>query len=642
MNKEAVTESLEIEKIIVSPEDELVDILKEIEKTKAHRIILTFAEPSDILISPINLKVVQDIADDLKKPLITLIIQDPIGIRNAKEAGMTVTQTSGSIIDSFWEQAEVGMNNRVQLKEENLKRTNAVKAQKKSEKQEAQTSEAKVEAIPLTIKPPEEIKDSKSEFQKTIEEALDKSKQGIDNKKKVIQENGIVFALDQDIAGEEAPSMIGRNFKEAKKAETDTATAPTKQPKAGFVFPTFKIPKLNLSSNAKGLWAKLGIGLLAVLALASWLMYSLLPLVKVKIFVESKNVSIEKVFAGDLKTAEFSVEKGTVPVKKEEVEKSASNSTKATGTGYKGTKAEGVVQITYYDFVLNGNQIATLKAGTVATSQTGLKFEITTETVVGEGGDIIVDAPVRALAVGEEYNLAAGQYFTIKGYTSDQMSGGNAEPFEGGSKTPYTVLSKADVDKVVNDLKKNLIAEAEGELKSKIDSEWEIVDKSLKSDLDGEAQTDVPIGAEADLVNVSIKIKSSALFFQKSQIDNAVGEMLTKAANDQNLFNDSGSDQLSLDENITKEIKITELKKDSIKVRVTASSNIQPEIDQDGLIAQLKGKGWSEGLGILNAQKFTAQDNQAEFLPEYFPEWLRYFPSRQGRIFVIVEELKAE
>lgn len=628
MNEERI-QNLEIEKIIVSPEDELIDVLKQIEQSKANHIILTFAENTDLLISPITLKVLQDSADEKGKPMVCLIIQNPVGVRNAKEAGMTITETSGSIVDTFWEMARSSMEERLQEKKSKLKRTYSTGLTKNEEVVNTENA-----FMPEDIEVNQKLDTaSKSEFQKRVEEAIEKSRHDIDNKKKVISENGITLALDQDLDDLVNPnakqSMVGKNFKDTPEEK------PIKGKGKGLDF-KFTFPKLNLPKIGGGLWLKILVPVILILSIVGFAVYTYLPTVKVKIFVQSKNVSIDKVFTGSTKTLEFSSEKGTVPVKKESSEKTASNSTKATGTGYKGTKAEGIIVVKYYDIIGNPAGV-TLKAGTVVTSSGGLKYETTASAIIK---NFINDPiPVKALAVGEEYNVASGQLFTVAGYTGTQMDASNSDPFEGGSKTPYVILSKSDVDKVVKDLQKNLTNEAENELKDKNDETWEIIEKSIQTSLDGNPQTDVPIGAEADTVNVTIKVKSSGLFYQKNMIDSSINSLLTKSANDQNLFENTTKD-LSLDESLTKSIEVTEIKKDVIKVSVKASANIQPKIDKDNLATQLSGKSWKEGMSILNTIKYTQKDNEVVFEPTYFPDWIKYFPQNKGKIYITIQELK--
>lgn len=625
-------ENLKVEKIIVSSEDEIIDVLKEIENTKADRLILTFAEPSDLLISPVSLKVLLDSADEKRIPLIALIVQNPAGVRNAKEAGMTVTETSGSIVDTFWEQAQNNMEERIKKKNDSLKKANNVKKQEGNTSELITTEDAIDPNIHFQLSSNE-----LSEFQKSVASALEKSRKVIAEKKRIIEQNGVEIGLDQEISQEETPSLLGKNFKKMEPPVGNTNFV-QKSNEIGKFF-KFQLPKfknINLPKITGNTFLKILSPTLIVLLVSAYIAYLSMSRVFITVYVTSKNVSIEKNFQGDLKTTEFDLEKGLVPVKKEESLKSASNSVNATGTKYKGNRAEGVVIIKYYDIIGNPGGV-TLKAGTILTSTGGLKFETTADALINNF--INPPTPVKAIDVGEEYNLPAGQIFTVSGYTLTQMEASSTSPFEGGFKTPYTVLSQSDVDKVSAELKKNLIKEAEEELRGKSDDTWTLINESLVSDLDGKPETDVPIGEPADVVNITVKTKSSALFYQKNAIDKSIQELLTREANNKNLFENTQAITLTLEENLTKEITITEVKKDVVKIKVKASSNIQPKLEIEKLKAQLKGKKWNEGKEIINNIKYTDKENLIRFTPEYIPEWLRYFPNNEGKIIINTEEV---
>ena len=61
-------------KIIVKTNDELSDIINKIKDSDSDRIILTFTEPSDLLISSINLSVIKETAQEDGKAIIAQII----------------------------------------------------------------------------------------------------------------------------------------------------------------------------------------------------------------------------------------------------------------------------------------------------------------------------------------------------------------------------------------------------------------------------------------------------------------------------------------------------------------------------------------------------------------------------------------
>ena len=78
-------------KLVIGREDELTDIVSGILEAPTERVILTFAEDSDLLISPINLSVLLETADDSEKTLVAQIIKNPTGLRNSSIAGLTTT-----------------------------------------------------------------------------------------------------------------------------------------------------------------------------------------------------------------------------------------------------------------------------------------------------------------------------------------------------------------------------------------------------------------------------------------------------------------------------------------------------------------------------------------------------------------------
>lgn len=81
-------EEKKITKIVINKEDELTDIVSAILESVNERIVLTFAEETDLLISPINLKVLLETADEAEKLLVAQIIKNPTGLRNANLAGI--------------------------------------------------------------------------------------------------------------------------------------------------------------------------------------------------------------------------------------------------------------------------------------------------------------------------------------------------------------------------------------------------------------------------------------------------------------------------------------------------------------------------------------------------------------------------
>ncbi len=660
----------EVEKIVVSSEHELIDIVRKIQKSKAQKVILTFAEQSDILISPINFKVIQETADENKLPLVVQIVQNTSGIRNAKDANLTVTETTGAIKEDLWESASRAMQERSKDKENMFRKRketpkedalqdyeNDIEIEVKEDIQKPTFVEEKV----VVIDEPE-IKE-KSEFEKRIEETLERAKERNSNRNsKVVEENGIEIALDEDIdqkqdvisSRSDTPagiSFVGRdmfsfknNMQEEEEIEQSIqpVTTTERRPKKNInilqsITQWFKNIKFN-----NGLIVKLLIPIVITFLIVSFLVLYFAPLVRVKVYIKSKEISIEKVFTANTSTTDFDYINGLVPLKKEEIKKEASSTTTASGVSYKGNKAEGVVTLTYWNFLTNGGTPTTVPSGTIITASNGLKFETLTAVTVGTTSPLSMtaDVGVRATAVGQEYNLAAGSgQMTVAGYTEDKMTATNSAAFAGGSKEEVRVFSQKDFDDAVKELKKNLSEELKTELEIRTESGWEVVSKSVKEKEQEKPSSDIPVGAEASTVNITVKMELLALRYNKQVLEESIGGVLTQEAQAQNLFNSDLGLKLQMDSDINKEITVDNIKEDSIKITLKASGRIKPEVNKDSIVDVLKGLKLQEGITKLNDYKYTDKEAEVEYTPTFIPSFLQSFPDRQGRILITIVEI---
>jgi hypothetical protein len=623
-------------KIIVKTSDELSDIVEKITKSDADRIILTFTEPSDLLISSINLTVIKESAQEESKSVITQIIKNPTGERNSQKAGLITINTPTNPTEDLWEKAEQDIKE-VQIEKEE-------KLGQRIPKEDIHKEE-----------PP------KSSFQKKIDEALSKSQAQPTsniNKTKFVEEEGVKISLDSEITEKQEvppvkdipektvkeasvtkpieikpqqPSMTGQDIR--IKTEKPKEKINIKE-KLSNIFKSKKKPQPdNVIKMTKKFPKKLillgSIGLVLVLIIGGGLYYYFAPLVKVKIYVDSKPVSIEKTFTGSLDTEAVDLEEQLVPLIKEEVEQDASSSITPTGKSVTGEKATGTVRINY----LAIGETLSIPAGSTLTASS-LKFvSLADLNMVGPNW---TELSVEAADYGSEYNVAFETYFTIDGQDDTEVSGSALADFSGGSKTEVTVLSQADVDAASESLAKTAKEDAEGDLLDKhIGDGWEVVQESIKSTVDEDSvETDVAIGSEATTANISLSVSVSALYYKKDGIEDLVSNMLSEEAKNKNLFETSEDVELELADEVDAKYTVTGSKEESIKVKLEASGVVTPKISKDEIVATLKGMKWGEGIKYLTEFDYSDEQIQIGFEPSIFPEWIRYFPSRQGRVLI--------
>ncbi len=625
-------EEKKITKIVINKDDELTDIVTAILDSQNERIVLTFAEETDLLISPINLKVLLETADESEKLLVAQIIKNPTGLRNAKLAGISTIDVPSFPTEDIWEKEEINYANRI----------NPPK----------QKTTPKVEAV---VEKQEDTPNI-SDFQKRIDSAIEKGRERKEIKGEGPQDipnDDLLISLDEDLPSannnnEDFPIVIDPDLSKvdfSQKTQDPKKIQPEKRikerrnfkPNVGAIGEKIKnfFNNIPIPIKLKKLAPLVAISVVLLILLVGFIYLNTALLVKVKIYVEAKEVSIEREFQGDENIKEIDFENLKIPVKSESVEKSRSTNIMATGKAFKGEKAKGQINITYIKEDCNdGTAALNLPAGSTLSTK-GKVYTLDSDTSVK--CTTLTVAGITAIEVGEEYNLPSGQLFTFQGYSSTELLAlNNSGAITGGSKEEYTVLSKADVDAGVEDLKKIGIEEGESELRG-LSDKWLIIEDSLKSEVISDSiKTNVAVGAEASEVNLSIKTKSTASYYLKDGFDNGVEELLTKEAKDKNLFETDKDWDLELDKEIEKEISVIESNEQGVKIKLIAKSSVKPKVDKNKIIDDLKSMNWEEGQEYLKNYEFSEKETKIEFLPEKFPEFLKRFPKRQGGVMISV------
>ena len=597
-----------VRKIIINSTHELTDIVKEIHQSKAERIVLTFADQTDLLISPINLKVINEVAQKEGKLLISQIIQNPTGVRNSNLAGIKVIEKPSLPTEEEW--VEVAQELELQSK--------SSKPRKKTE-----------EALQKT-----------SSFEERVNNALSKSREEryVPKKEKY---NDSFISIDSDIPVKKEEFLTGKDF--ASIPITETSTIEKRGDQSVSKDSMFsKLKGINIDIKNKKLLKVLfiTIGLILITLGVSFAIYNqMAPLVKVKIFVEAKSVEIEKTLVGDPNIDEIDFDNLKIPIKTEEVTKSLSDTINPTGRAYKGEKAKGSVTITYWKggtcnetspkvVISNGHTITTDK------------YSYKTNSAVEMNCNSMATIEVTAADIGEEYNIAASRPFSVAGFSVSEVYGLNSAAFTGGSKQEYTVLSQQDLDSSIEKLSTTAIEEVKSELREK-ESRWEIIENSIKSEVDkGSIKTDKRVGEEASIVNLNVTIKGTATYYSTQNLDEGLTELLREEALEKNLFESENDIELVLGDTVEKKLTVDDTVKDSVQIKLEAQSSIKPKVSKEEIENKLKGMGWSEGLSFITTLDYSDQKTEIQFIPSNYPEFLKRFPNRRGGVLVTIVELK--
>lgn len=599
-------------KIIIDESHELTDLVREIHKSKAERLVLTFTEQTDLLISHINLRVLQEAAQREGKLLITQIIQNPTGIRNAKLAGMKVIDTPSAPTEYDWEEA-----------------AELVEKLKESEVAKKKNIEKEI--------PKEENKEL---FEERIRNSLEEN-----GKKKYVDKRGIksssFITIDNDLPTENVPG------KESPISKDSNVLNPISgRKKRGFSFNFGVLQKLK-GLNKKSLLriALFGlIPLLLIIFVGLFLYNQFATMVKVKIFVEAKPVEIEQILTGKEGIEEIDFENLIIPIKVEEKTESLSDSITATGKAFRGEKAKGIVRFTFFykesDCPTVDPPVVSLNVGHVVTTGE-YTYKVTAAVEILCNGQ--TDVSVEAAEIGEQYNIASGKQFSVQGYTvgysEGEVRGVNAAAFTGGSKEEYTVLSQQDVDNAVEQLTTTALEEVKSELRESAKG-WEIIENTILSEVNKKSiKTDKKVGEEADTVNLDLTIKGSATYYLTTGLTEALTDLLRQKAEEDNLFESEKDLELVLGDEIETELTVEKSAKDVVKIKIIAKSKVKPKVDKTELENTLRGMGWEEGKKYVNSLNYADRKAEIVFTPMGYPEFLKRFPDRRGGVMLTITEI---
>lgn len=518
--------------------------------------------------------------------------------------------------------------------------------------QEDQIKEAPVITTSQPAKNFQEVDDSSSEAE------LEKEEEGeVISPAEEIAKPAFGFIKDQDIAQmknqmpfvEAAPVENKENLrvlesKEEQEVLSKNNFLSSKPKKIAFSFgflqnflDLFKKIHLPLSSrNSRDFYGNknfmvlgLVLGVMVLLMVGLGLAYWYLPRADITIFVEPK--VLEKDFEVKLDPSLSVADKDNLILPGEKVEVTVNGSKEMTTTGTKliGEKAKG--KVTIYN---RTNKEKTLVKGTEITGPSSLKFTLNDQVSIASesAGSDYVKVPgkseieVTAVAIGNEGNLASGSEFTIGNLAKSDFVAKNEASFSEGTSREIQVVSKADQDKLLADLQKELETKAIDELKAKITSGRKLVEDSLTTQVE-EKSFNKKINDEANQLSLSLGIKAEALSFSEEEFKQLAAEQI------KNLI------PIGFDYNPDKTEMSFELQasseEDIFNFLAHFKADLSPQLDLEGIKKNLLGKkpviAETYLNNLPNVSSFTA-----EITPR-LPERIATFPHSLKKINIKVE-----
>ncbi|MBN1373744.1 hypothetical protein JW962_00160 [Candidatus Dojkabacteria bacterium] len=632
-----------VDKILVEKKDLLTSVVKKIASSKSDKLLLVFEEGSDISSSLVSIDLLREKAVESGKRLV-ILTKDVATFPLCEKLGITCVKDETLLSSKSW---------------------NEPMPSSETKKLEVSSTADKA-SQPVNI-----LADSKIP-------SLVGSAVSATSTPEIRKEGTFSFAvgsdintLQDDVTNVSTPSaatsvgkpdlkknkIIGIDFSKLHGAVIATGTKDGQEVfvKRGGIRERFE--KLSGTFDFKKLLENklLVIGIaIGVLVGVLWFLYYYFLLPKVVITLYPQNVDVS--FTGEIIARDDTngivinhADKTYILSSKTESyldEKAlkTSDSASTTARSEVGDYANGVV--TLYN---SSEDNVTVPAGTTITSgalQYGTVDSVTVprQTTTIEGttkGSATVN--IRAVALGEGYNLPSGSRFVIQGFS--ELEGQTVSGISGGSKREVTTVGENDVT--------TLGVELENDLKSQLKTKfidlhkndgWVLVEDSIVFEpAPGEGverfSTDIPIGSEGSIVNVTVSMGGTAVYYNDDELDSMIQSVLRNDY-EQKVISGEANDafQMNLSSEYYFEVSVKEVSGGDIILSLEAHGIMVTTLDKEKIAQELKGLSFSQGIAYLDKLPHMSRTAEVKYIPENYLERIKHFPFNVKRIIFEIKQ----
>ncbi len=346
------------------------------------------------------------------------------------------------------------------------------------------------------------------------------------------------------------------------------------------------------------------------------------PSAKVVVNVASRDVPISQQVTALVDATAVDISALTVPMRVISRTASRSDTFPTTGTGQKGEKAKGSVNM------LNSSNVPVqLKAGRVLSSvgKSGIEYALDSDVVIPASGNTN-GVRITAVDLGTQYNQEtnAKKDFKLKDGGNPDLLIFSYSQITGGSKSETKTVGQNDYDGSVTLLtgltRDALESEIQGLLSS---SEVKLYDEIKFGN--AEVTSDKKVGDEADNFNLTVTMKAEIAVVSAADLS-SISEQLVREQSQ-----------------IAAEVKIAGMESPVLSAitvdgsrasfTITTNASVSAQFDKDELRGKVLGVGTEQAEQTLRAIPDVEQV-QINYSPAYLPGFLRRMPGSQDKIQV--------
>lgn len=518
--------------IYIEIDEEITSIIDRIAESEADGLTLAVPKGARLFQSVVNLKFLKREAEALGKKVV-LVTSDAPAAALAEQIGLAVKEKL-----EFGEDIEPplsGWPKEREYKRPPLKVYDIIGpggAMLKNVPSKPKKKAVEEEEVKISITRPEAAIEQKIEKEEKAEEKGGVVEEKVPRKARKLEEEFLAGIEEAPYAAEEiaAPGeekaekmKAARRFKMPSFENLLSKLSHFWRPKPAAEIEEMEKPIATAVKRPAFQSSKILILFIAVsLAVISASLYYILPVAKIVIVPKKDKISSESVVIIDKNIPQISGDR--IPGQIVQMEESLSREFSASGKTSAAQKAKGTITV-YNAF---GPNPQTLVATTRFLSETGKLFRLDkTVSVPGakiEGDKTIpssIDVQVTADQPGEDFDIGPSD-FTIPGFQGtpkyDGFYGKSSAAMAGGSSGAAQIVTKDDIAKAKEEIRKELENRIREELLGKIPSGLKFIEDAVEQKVN-EMTANVEAGESAEKFEIKGKITLKALLFKESDLD---------------------------------------------------------------------------------------------------------------------------
>lgn len=395
------------------------------------------------------------------------------------------------------------------------------------------------------------------------------------------------FVVDQGIADNTQNEAFAQHPSETYHTDSPKNSPLSKLSALLAGIPKLKSKLLNSKGEPMGTKSHLSkkrtlrvVGAFAVLLVvamgAAWFYFSTADIV---IYIAPKSLGESEAIVLDQNITSPDPDNFTFPARSVTTEVTSEKSKPATGSKTVGDAAKGKVTIR------NGTASEVeFESGTTLVGPNSLEFTLDEAVTVPEAsspsspGEVSVG--VTASQIGEGYNLASGESFSVDNYPKSEVDAVSDGEITGGTSREATVVSESDIDILTEELTSELEDQASTQLEAEANGA-RFVSEAVTYDVIDESFS-VQAGEEANEVRLTMTMAAEGIVLPEEQV-RELSELILKDQVPQGF-------SLRSEQVVTQFDLIDETGEGTWELDVNLTANLLPSINVDEVKKEVAGK----------------------------------------------------